>query len=330
METQDLQSDLNFHINEPLRKNLFFTYHGRWYESQITQSPLKQGYLGLEQKIYRNLSGFFAANPAFDKEEADLKIGFRLIDSLRTNYVSLALVSEDFTYDEKNDRGGTSAYLSLGAHWLMRLNRGSFTLFTEGNFSTGFERTYRDSLKSPVNTYHEQQVNTLSVKVYYKYKREHLFLLGYSFYHFLEEKWFYENTHNYRFRNRYHNLYAEYFGRLTSGVYARFAGRILTQESHSSGFKNFEFNRTDIMPAVFMEYHYGGSIWELGYMESVINMDNNAFPAELSYTRNVAIEKVKLGWTYKFTEFSRIQLSLSHVFSFFGFGGANIQMVHYF
>jgi hypothetical protein len=44
-----------------------------------------------------------------------------------------------------------------------------------------------------------------------------------------------------------------------------------------------------------------------------------------SFRADDMTEKVKVGYTYHFSERGSLHLSISHVFSFLGFGGGNVQ-----
>lgn len=330
VETQDLQTDLNVNINQKLNSSLIFTYRFHTYETQITQHQFRSGYLGLEMAIYKELAIFLSANPYFDKEDVDLEYGIRVTSQDRHNYFSLGLVMEDFTYDEKNDRGGISDYQPLGAHWVLRYKKSSITLFSEGELSTGFKRFYPDAAKSPEITFHQNENRRAHSKVYFNFRDKSIFLAGYQYYYFEEKMRFYQSVYDYDFFNAFHNIYAEYLYPFSKKMMGRIVTRYVFQESYSRLFKHFNYHRNEFIPAIFLEYNLMKMTWELGVMESAYHWNNRALPNQNSFEKRDFIEKLKLGWTWHFSDRSHIQLSISHVFSVFGFGGANIQMMHFF
>jgi len=330
VETEDLHSDFNLHLNQMLSKSLFFTYRARKYESQSLQKPIQSGYLGLEQKLYKFFKVFLSANPAFNKEDIDLELGLRIINQNRQNYLSVAISMDDFVYDEKNDLGGSSEFEQLGIHWITRYELDEFSLFSEGIMPSGFKRTYPDPAKSSEITYHQQLIRQSHTRFYIKQKNNSLLLTGYQYYYFEEKKRFYQSGFNYDFYNAFHNFYLDYFLSFSDNFSGRIIGRYVYQESFSRVFKHYDYYRQEFMPALFIEYHLSRMSWELGWMESFYQWENTARPNINSYERNNIIEKIKLGWSWNFSEDSCLQLSLSHVISVFGFGGANIQMMHFF
>jgi hypothetical protein len=330
VETQDLQAVLKININEPLTGDLSLIYRGRIYESQITQKPVRYGFIGLEYVIYNRFSAYLLANPDFDKEEVDLESGIRFTDAARENYLSIGLAFDDFTYDEKNDAGGISDHQPLGIHLLSRYSYSSFTLFSEAVFSNGFRRHFPDQEKSPVDRFHEQRQNTADLKLYYSVNGAMRALVGYSFYSFYEKIHFTHSAYDYTYENTFHDIYAEYLARAYKKLYLRTVMRYVFQTTASSGYRHFDFKRKEMMPAFFFEYRLARSMIELGYMGSLYYWDYDTLPPAKDFEREKMIEKIKLGWTYHFSTTSHIQLSLSHVFSIFGFGGANIQFIHSF
>ncbi|MCK4696138.1 MAG: hypothetical protein KAT74_10265, partial [Candidatus Cloacimonetes bacterium] len=77
-------------------------------------------------------------------------------------------------------------------------------------------------------------------------------------------------------------------------------------------------------------YSLSKSEWEIGYMISNFDFNYDDIIAENNYEKNCYEEKVQISWTYNINKNTRLLLSLSHVPSIDGFGGANLHYIMFF
>ena len=140
---------------------------------------------------------------------------------------------------------------------------------------------------------------------------------------------FHDVEYDYSYQNKIYTYSIQYV--LTYKQHNRFRllGYYLTQDAQSKGFSNHDFRRRDFIPGFFYEYIWTKHILELGVMGSAYDWDYNAISQDV-YEEQGIVEKVKIGWTYRFNNNAQFQFSISHVFSVFGFGGPNAQYQMFF
>ncbi|MBD3225739.1 MAG: hypothetical protein GF313_13505 [Caldithrix sp.] len=331
VEKNDLLSKLDLIVNQQLNSDWHFHLNYYWHESQYPNKPEQFIYMGLERRIYKNLSTFLHFNPSFDKEAIDFRSGFILTNDDRTQYVKVALDWNDFIYQAKNDRGGITQQDAKGIYWLMRYKNGSFTFFSSGIYNPGFKRKFPDLIKSPDLRMHNQQITRQIIKLYYHFDRNTFLQLGYNKYHFEEGKSYTEINKNYSYRNAIAFYSLKYLTPLNNRWYLRTALHCIKQSSNADADEHLQIERREILPAVYLDYRYGKhSAVELAYMGTTINWDYNNAALIPNAKHETYTEKIKLGWNYHFSKKSRVQFSLSHVISYWGFGGANVQYELYF
>ena len=150
-------------------------------------------------------------------------------------------------------------------------------------------------------------------------------------YKFNESKTYVDSSRTYEYKNMISIMGLEYMFEFLQHFRLRAGLKYIDQETAARGFKHYDYKRAEWMPAVFFEYLYSkqASV-ELAVMESFYDWRYEASALVDNYTERSNIEKVKLGWNYRFDENSVLQISLSHVFSIMGFGGGNIQFMTFF
>lgn len=329
VETHDLLCKTEIIMNEHLGGGFWFTLNQDWLAGQHISKEQRKLYLGIEKSIIKNLYVTLAFDPAFNKEKIDGEAGLMLADSDRKKYLRLTLNVPDFVYDEKNSSGGKTLNTPLMLKWRGRYGLGQLWFYAEGRYGNGFERTFNDPEKSPDIHYHAQNTNQFDLKLYYRFDAGTLLEGSFHGYHFFEDKEFYSAGNSYRFENDIYWSALKYIHPFSEKHRVRLIGRYVFHEAEAGGFKNFDFRRDEFLPAVFYEYLTGNSIWEFGYMGAFFEWESDSPDAMYQYARSDYTEKLKLAWTYGFKDKALIQLSLSHVLSYWGFGGGNIQfMLH--
>jgi len=129
----------------------------------------------------------------------------------------------------------------------------------------------------------------------------------------------------YRYRNRVSLLGLRYALNPGAGHGLRLAMQRVWQGSDARGSRDFIYDRSEWLPSIFYTFTGGAHTLELGYMGSLYSWDFDDRIGVESYSAEEVTEKVKLGYTFCFSERGSLHLSVSHVFSFFGFGGGNVR-----
>jgi len=237
---------------------------------------------------------------------------------------------EDFLWEEKNDYNGRAVKYPKGLFWQIRNTTGKINFFSEGRISTGYKREYQEEGHSNLLRSEEQKENTALAKLYYIMDENKFIETGFYHYNFFERNFFFSGSEDYSYSNKIQSFHIQYIFPVKQNFVFRISGRYIRQMSNASGFKNYTYKRDEWMPSFFCEYFYGKHVFELAVMNSFYNWDYDEVKIVNDYAEHERSEKIKLGWTYSFNENTRLQISLSHVFSIWGFGGGNIQYMMFF
>ncbi|MGW8266413.1 MAG: hypothetical protein ACWGSQ_08600 [Longimicrobiales bacterium] len=326
VSTRDLLTNADVRINQPLGRGWLFLGQYREYASLHLQTRQQAFWGGFEKYVSHGLSAFLRVNPLPDKEFMDGELGLSLTDSGRERYLRVALQVNDLNYDLKNELGGVSDRTPLGVRWLLRAERGNIWVTSDGRWGRGFARSFEDPEKSPDLRFFEQAENQGRVRLYYQRTARWLLELSGHHYRFSEEKSYHgDGTNDYRYRNRISLFGVRYALNPGSGHGLTLDLLRVQQESRASGYRSFLYDRREWLPAASYSYTRGSHALLLGYMGSLYSWDFDDQRGVDSFQAQDMTEKVKLGYTYRFSERGSVHLSVSHVFSFFGFGGGNVQ-----
>ena len=328
VEVNDLLCNAQVKINSELVPGFRFLLDYQQYASQHQDQETVSAFLGFEKSIFRNFSAYFLATPAFHKEEVDTRLGLSLDNSERTQYLRLAFCWDDFVYDSKNNLAGGTSQQPYGLCWYTRAGKDKLWFYSEGKYSQGFNRHYPDPAKSPDMMNHEQKIGNSLTKVYYKISQKSLVELSFIHYMYDEMKRFrMGGFSDFRYDNAIYLSAFKYLMPVSQNQRLRLIGRYVIQESNASGFKNYNYSRNEFLPAIFYEYWFTNFIWEFGYKGAVIDWDFDDLSPQNDYSFDGYTEKLKFGCTYKINDSAFLQLSISHVLSYWGFGGGNLQFI---
>ena len=330
VEVNDLMKNIRILINEKLNDYWWFQADLKYYDTHFINEEEEFSYLGFNVDIFNFLGLFLQFDPAFDKELINSRFGISIQNDERNQFIRLGLTYDEFLYDEKNNLGGKVLQAPRGILWQGRAKWNNFTVFTEGKFSSRFERAYPDSIKSPSMSYHEKGKNQFKLHGYYDTGSQSKLIFGLNYYDFNDAKEFRDSLRYYNLNNNFITGNLQYLFYLYDHYRFRVSGRYISQNSTTDGLKDYDYKREEIIPSVFWEYFFGSHIIELGVMQSFYRWDSQSAMQEYQLYEKNRIEKVKLGWTYTFRNKSILQISISHVFSIFGFGGGNIQYQLFF
>lgn len=326
VSTRDLLTNADVRINQPLGGGWLFLGQYREYASLHLQTRQRDFWAGFEKYLSPRLSAFLRVNPLPDKELMDGELGLALSDSNRERYLRLAFQINDLNYDLKNDQGGVSDRKPLGVRWLLRAGRGNLWVTSDGRWTQGFARRFQDPAESSELRFFEQAENQGRLRLYYQPGAGSLLELSGHHYRFSEEKAHHgDGADDYRYRNRISLVGIRYA--LNPGSGHGFTLDLLRvwQDADASGFRSFVYDRGEWLPAASYTYTRGSHALVVGYMGSFYSWDFDDRMGVDSFRSKDMTEKVKLGYTYRFSERGSLHLSVSHVFSFFGFGGGNVQ-----
>jgi hypothetical protein len=329
--SKELLVDGQLMLNQDLSKGWWFSMRGLWRSTFHHNKRDITAYLGLERQIIKNSTIFLLFHPRYDKEFADAQIGFSLYGKNRQQYLNLAMVIEDFSYDHKNDRGGETNQMPIGMQWFLRYGKGKWWIYSDGNIGTGFKRSFPDPEKSPLTTSHQQQVNYFNVKLFYKADLSSLLELSIYQYRFVDAKTFYQSENDYDYRNVINDVSIQYVLPFREKYRLRLLTHYVHQEAKAVGYRQHEYSRDDIIPAAFLEWIQDDHMVDVGYMFTWFNWSYVAGIENRSYQLNDGyFDKIYLGYTYQFNANAVLHISISHQIKVSGFGGANAQYMMFF
>ncbi len=326
----DLLIDGHLVLNNDLGSGWRFQGDGRWLETRHLNTRTKDAFMGLEKLLTQNFSIFLQVTPFYDKEFTDIRTGFAIYDESKKNYLRLALKIDDFVYDDKNEFGAVTDRSPLGLEWHSRYQSEYWTMFTTGFLGTGFERSFPDRIKSPEITNHAQSVNRAEFKMYIHPEEYWLIGSGIIYYGFKDQKSFMNASDSYTYENRI----TDWFLEISHELHPRHGLRSLThtvwQTSGSRGYRAHDYERTDLMTGLFYLLHLGRHSLEAGYMFTFVDWTYKNLIGGLDKGEDGYLDKLKLGWYYRFPNNAELNISISHQVSIGGFGGANLQYIMLF
>ncbi|HGY57223.1 MAG TPA: hypothetical protein ENK44_16055 [Caldithrix abyssi] len=331
VEIHDLLINARLMMNEKIADGTYFQADMDWYRSHWVNREKKNLYLGLEQNVVSGLGFFVQFNPYFNKEYIDARLGVVYADEDRRRYIRLAAQWDDFLWQEKNPQKGEYTNSPLALFWQFRQNIGKVWFFSEGYWGSEYGKQFNNIEKEPLLSAEKGRNAEITVRIYYgDRERLPLYLTAYHYRFFTSQT--YRNAPDSKsYDNRITTVGLEYKYYFSDDFSLRVGARYVWQASIAKGAVEFDYGRRELMPSLFAEYHINdkNSI-ELAVMESFYDWQSNSGNETYKFAEKGNIEKVKLGWDIRLTPNTRVQISLSHVFSIWGFGGGNIQYLMYF
>jgi hypothetical protein len=323
--TDDLMVAVEWALNHELAKGVWFRNDITWLQTRHSNRDVTNIYLGFEVRIWRGFAGVIQCQPAYDKEELDIRLGGMWANASRDRYVQLLYVREDLVYDEKNDKGGRTQKTPHGIAWLARLAGDRWSVFSRGRYSSGFAREFPDPAASPELFYHTQKSNDVTLRLRYAPGSRAGLEASYDCYTFDEEKQFRNTAFDFVFGNEIRHGGVRILLPLNKRWRLRGEGHYVRQEAGAAKRSDYIYLRREGMPALFVELH-GQRYWiEAGYMGTFYKWEKSGENDESGYA-----DKVKLGWVYSFKDGAHLQLSVSHEPSLSQFGGGSIQFLTQF
>ncbi len=328
-------------INQKLDNNWWFRINFHWYNDRNKNDEIR--YIELQKAISSSASHNFylcaSGNPTHNKEESDINWGILYTNKIRSKYIQINFAWDDCIYNARNNKAGKTTQESYGIQWLMRFGEDSkWIFFTEGKYTLGFKRDYPDRSLSEIK-YHQKQKNQMQGKLTYYFTSNSHLESKISYYHLSESKLFYqmENTeNNYSYLNEIYQGNINYIysfailNKTKNNIRLRLGLNYIREYAIANGFKNYHYHREEWLPQLLIQYTYRKHTLEIGYLSTFYEWDYDTNNDINDYQRHSYIDKIKLGWTYHFNNKTQLQLSISHVMKWNGFGGGNVQYVMFF
>jgi len=322
--TKKMLVDARWALNSQVAGGTWFRNDITWQEWRHLPNDDLSIMLGLEQHVWRGLAAVAQCMPTEAKENLDVELGLLWASSDRTRYLQLLYVMEDVVYDEKNERGGESIQPPRGLSWLLRLERGAWSLYSSGRQLKGYERVYPDPEIEPDIFSESGKSNHL--ETYLRWRpgpRTHV-ELSWRQYDDGAAQVAHWDPYSYEYAGWYNTLAVRALYPLADRWRLRGELHRLKRRATVSGYGAFVYHRNEVMPAIFGEWSWGaGHTVELGYMGSFYDWD---FEGEDIVESGYA-DKVELALVLGLARESSLKFSLSHELSLQKFGGGNVRMI---
>jgi hypothetical protein len=326
----ELFSDSRIVINEHLIHGLWFRLDDTWYASHHVDREERTRRVGLEQYLWEGFSTFCYGDLAFNKEEADILFGISVTDSTRRLFARVAFLDEDQFYDEKNDMAGKTQRRPLGLTWALNHRIGLLRVFSEGRCSSGFHRTFADSALSLGLSSHSLKDNRALIKLYYCPNEASLWEFAVARSFFSESKEYHDSAFDYDYTNRVTSYNLRCLFRIREQKRLRIGSYYIKQIAEASKYEEYSYRRNEVLPYLFLEIERPFGTVELCYLGSYSTCTYHAAEDADDYDTDSYVDKIKLGYSYGFSEKAKIQLSVSHVLAIEEFGGGNAQFLLFF
>ncbi|HOX25998.1 MAG TPA: hypothetical protein PLL30_09455 [Candidatus Krumholzibacteria bacterium] len=323
--TDELLVDAQWALDPELAPGLRFRSDLLWQEQRHLPTERRDLWLGFEQRACRSIGVVVQVAPAEDKETIDLRLGGLWTAADRTSYVQVLYVLEDLVHDEKDERRGETLAAPRGVDWLLRLARGPWSLFSQGHWVRAFARTYPDPVRSPDLAAHDRAANDLAVRARWQPNARAQLELAWRQVEDAEARAYRgaDSVHDHDYGGWYRVASAR--GVMPLGGRWRLRAELhdLRRRATASGWRAFAYRRTEIMPAVRAEWHWGGRHWiEVGYLGTRYRWRYDGEDERSGFA-----DKVEMAVVCGLRGESVLEVSLSHEVSLDRFGGGSVRMV---
>ena len=334
--TDELLIDAHWTLNPELGGGLRLRHDIAWVQRRHLPFDRLDLWLGLEQRVWRGWAVVVQTVPAERKEEIDLRIGGLWTSADRARYVQVLYRLDDLIYEEKNRRGGVVTTAPRGVDWLLRLERGAWTLASHGHWLRGFARRYPDPARSPQVAAQARTANEATARLRWSGGPRTA----------VEAAWFQAEDaeamvwregattgdlvdYSYDYAGWYRLLSLR--GLLPLDARWRLRGELhsLRRRAAATGWRGFDYHRDEIMPALYGEWSWSPRrTVELGYLGTFYRWRRReAAHAPLVEDRRGYADKVELALILGLQGEAALKLSLSHEVSLERFGGGSLRLL---
>ncbi len=333
--SKDLLTIIDLNVNLDLNEK--WRFQGRAFRNEIRHRPNRddQFFLGLERSILESSAVFLMVNPQYNKELIDIYTGYTFYRHDKQQYIRVGVLMEDIFFNIKNERGGEYEQQPFALQWAVRLGTEDWWIFSEGKMGTGFERSFPDADTSPELSQHDRRANFARLKFTRAGGSDIAWSAWVDWHETTERKLFRQPGLDYEYTNTQLNFAAEYVQTLRERHRLRFLAHFIQQESGSRGFREHDYDRTDVLGGAFYEYLWPMSGLTFAYVFALPDVDFQGdidlreFDINAFFDRYDYFDKLILGWRHNFSADAQILISASHALTR-SFGGFNVQFQIFF
>lgn len=323
VHTEELLIDAQWALNADLARGLRLRNDIVWLETRHLPFARRDFWLGLERTATAGLAGVVQVQPAYDKENLDLRLGFLWsAGSDRSRYVQLLWVREDLVYAEKNDLGGIVAQPATGVDWLLRQELGRWTLTSQGRWRQDRVYSYPDSASSPALIREGGRDDGLTTRVTYAPAPRATVEATLSLNETAAAEVHRDGIYSHDYAGWLQHLSLSGLLPLDHRWRLRAEVHRASQRTDVTGWRAFRYRREETMAAVYGEWRWGGRhLLEAGYLNTWYDWQYAGEAAE-----NGRADKVSLAVQFGFVAEAALRFSLSHEVNLQRFGGFNLQI----
>jgi hypothetical protein len=325
VSTDDLLTDVELHLTQPMGGRFRALYDMQWWETSHLETPGTQHFLGLEFAALPTLGLQLQAHPASRKEEMDMRAGLLLHDVPRRQYLRLLVRWDDWLFEEKNDRAGTSDQVAMRFEWTTRLALRRVEMFSRGHYGSQTRHSYPDSLASPDLVDEARGRGGSETRLRALFEADRFLELELLHHEYQESRTLRGAPVTDTYRNRIVDVAVRGLWGWRDRWWVRGELHRVDQRARRRGDRSYDYGRTDWMPALFVQRRlHAMHRLELGYLATAYDWTGSPEPS--APEQDGVVQKLELGWLIEFSRQSRLQVSVSHEPDPQRFGGGNIQL----
>jgi hypothetical protein len=323
VHTEELLIDAQWALNAELASGLRLRNDLAWLEARHLPFRRRDAWLGLEATVTAGFAGVFQVQPAYDKEDLDLRFGVLWVpDAGRTRYAQVLYVREDPVYAEKNPFGGAVEQPADGFDWLVRQESGRWTLSSAGRWRREFRREFPDPARSPGLARQSGRDNALDVRVAWTPGPRAAVEAELALHETAAAQVHRDGAYSHDYAGWLRHLALR--GLLPLDEHWRLRAELhhATQRADATGWRAFGYRREETMAALFGEWRWNRRHQvEAGYLEARPQWRYAGEPASSGRA-----DKISLAVRFGFAADAALLLALSHEVDLQRFGGFNVQV----
>ena len=323
VHTEELLIDAQWALNADLARGLRLRNDIVWLETRHLPFARQDFWLGLEGAATAGLAGVVQVQPAYDKEDLDLRLGVLWsAGSDRSRYVQLLWVREGLVYEEKNDLGGTVEQPATGVDWLVRQETGRWTLTSQGRWRQDHVYSFPDSASSPALVGESGRDDGLTVRLTYAPAPRAAIEAALSLNETAAAEVHRDGLYSHDYAGWLQHLSLSGLLPLDQRWRLRAEVHRASQRTDVTGWRAFHYRREETMAAVYGEWRWAGRHQlEAGYLNTWYDWRYAGEAAESGRA-----DKVSLALQFGFVGEAALRFSLSHEVNLQRFGGFNLQV----
>ncbi|MDA3884322.1 MAG: hypothetical protein PF638_01890 [Candidatus Delongbacteria bacterium] len=330
-------------LNLPLNEKLTFSANYRNYITRHLMFDKEEARIGLRYKLNDNFSLVGNTQLESGKDLIDVGAGILFEDS-KDNYFSSIVSFDDFIYDMKNLNEGLNNFTPISITSKLNYSNSKLYLFSEVNYSTGFEREFPQDTLAIVSELNYHKMKNCDYKFDFGYEiAKNMNLYSKVFFNQFNEEKHFNNLDS-----SYYKMESDFIS-IELGMDQKFSrsslryGMIYAKSNQDKigGYPEsyyyepdytYNFKVSAVIPYLFYTYNWNENFQiEPGLLVQVNKDNEGTNPWGSTYLLHLEYnDMLKLGVRYKFDNKSFIYASIGHLFNSGNFGGGNVRFVKYF